>query len=226
MRRCNTKLWNLHTALSTFPGSTAIHSRIFARPPWGGHLSPPVSRPFYVHRFWWQYCGPTLLRFMSDGALCVSGSNSTMWEALCIWSEDENPGNFALTSSTSKNDPHCQEWWESHDGFRGKWRWYLCCVCLQGTLQPQTRCLRCGDALEWSEEHRCVSGSEGQNKQISPIPWCDEQFIHDNSQLLLCNLYCCPVSNGNQLKVEIWKQSNKLALSERGVCRKPTFVLH
>lgn len=47
--------------------------------------------------------------------------------ALCIWSEDENTANFALTSNTSKNLSRLpRERWVSHNGFRAKWAQYLC----------------------------------------------------------------------------------------------------
>lgn len=88
--------------------------------------------------------------------LCICSSNMGH-EALCIWSENENSASFALTTCTSKKLSVCRasgEWVIMDLSLKRPNIWVF--ICLQGTLQPQTRCLQCGDTLEWSEEHGCV----------------------------------------------------------------------
>lgn len=101
-------------------------------------------------------CFPASCISAKKRVLCICSSNMGH-EALCIWSENENSASFALTTCTSKKLSVCRasgEWVIMDLSLKRANIWVF--ICLQGTLQPQTRCLQCGDTLEWSEEHGCV----------------------------------------------------------------------
>lgn len=90
-------------------------------------------------------------------AVLIAGSNVRQ-EALCIWSENENSPALHRPQVLLRTRPTCKMSGERVVIDLEENRRNICVfICLQGTLQPQTRCLRCGDALEWSEEHRCAS---------------------------------------------------------------------
>lgn len=132
-----------------------------------------ASHPFHVQRFWQEPIAlwHAFLAFMSGSVLCISGSN-IIGEHFAYGARMKIRPTLHWPQILLRTSPGCGE--------RGEWvimdleqnEHNICAVvCSQGPLQPQTRCQRCGDVLEWSEERRCVSARERQYLKIELLPW-------------------------------------------------------